>query len=228
MCWDNSPPGIVNAQGSYAMIRATSGRGVCGVVDEGVHSLQEGIAIRLTMDVAAGEQGVPLATESGKGSSRDGRGAGPRCGEGGEAKVVRWIRRWRKEMLAVALRGLDDDGDAAEDIVQKAALKVLVIARRKPTMVEEVRDPCAWLVRVTKNMVHDYRRTGSRRERILFENENTSAKISFGPSTKEGRWIPGGMRSCKSRRGYSLYGSLPSSAGCLTEWRIPRSRWTWG
>ena len=74
-------------------------------------------------------------------------------------------------MLAVALRGLDDDGDAAEDIVQKAALKVLVIARRKPTMVEEVRDPCAWLVRVTKNMVHDYRRTGSRRERILFENE---------------------------------------------------------
>ena len=75
-------------------------------------------------------------------------------------------------MLAVALRGLDDDGDAAEDIVQKAAVRVLVMARRKPTMVEEVRNPRAWLVRVTKNMVHDARRTKNRRARILFENED--------------------------------------------------------
>ncbi len=88
-------------------------------------------------------------------------------------------------MLAVALRGLDDDGDAAEDIVQRAALKVLMIARRKPTMVEEVRYPCAWLVRVTKNMVHDARRTENRRELILFENEDHVRETLF-PAVDEG------------------------------------------
>ena len=94
-------------------------------------------------------------------------------------------------MLDVALRGLDDDGDAAEDIVQKAALKVLVIARRKPTKVEEVRDPSAWLVRVTKNMVHDDRRTGNRRKRIFYENEEHVRENLF-PALDEGGGVDPG------------------------------------
>lgn len=132
-----------------------------------------------------------MGTASGRRSGQDGRGAGPRCGEGAEAKVVRWVSRWRKLMFAVALRGLDDDGDAAEDIVQKAAVRALVMARRKPTVVEEVRNPRALLVRVTKNMVHDARRTENRRERILFENEDHVRENLF-PAVDAGEGVDPG------------------------------------
>ena len=142
------PPISVQAD---TRIRPSRERSACGLLEERVLLLHTGlpwIICNRMVRAGAGRE-YHLATRSGNGSGRD---TGPKCGKSVEARVCRWVSRWRRAMLAAALRLLDDDGDTAEDIVQEAVVKVLLIARRKPNVVEKVRDPCPWLVRVTKNM----------------------------------------------------------------------------
>ena len=100
---------------------------------------------------------------------------------------MRWVGRWRRAMVAVAVERLGD-ADAAEDIVQEALTKVLLIARSNPKVVERVRDPRPWLVRITRHLAYDALRKRARQERIRHDNEDDIRRVLF-PRLREGRQV---------------------------------------
>ncbi|MDE2974178.1 MAG: hypothetical protein OXU64_05555 [Gemmatimonadota bacterium] len=98
-------------------------------------------------------------------------------------------------MVAAAPERLGD-ADAAEDIVQAALTKALLIARSNPNAVERVRDPCSWLVRTTRNLAYDALRRRDRRKRIRLENEDYIRRALFPR--------PDGVRTADRKAGQVL------------------------
>lgn len=86
-----------------------------------------------------------------------------------EVLVELWARCWWGRMVKVAANRLKDR-DAAEDIAQEAFMKALSIARSDPSAVEAVRDPCCWLVAITRKLASGVLRTERRRRRLRREN----------------------------------------------------------
>lgn len=84
-------------------------------------------------------------------SMEDGPGRDPATYERDAApKVAEWIEECRPAMVMAALwQGVD--GDAAEDVVQRASLAAVSVARKDPERVLAIASPCAWLVRFVKN-----------------------------------------------------------------------------
>lgn len=122
-----------------------------------------------------------MAAETGPREEGPGRVArSPRATreDGAEGGATRWVGRWRRAMVAAALERLGD-ADAAEDIVQAALTKALLIARSNPNAVERGRDPRSWLVRTTRNLAYDALRRRDRRKRIRPENEDDIRRALF-------------------------------------------------
>lgn len=63
-----------------------------------------------------------------------------------------------------------EDSDAAEDIVQRARMKVLSRARSSPDYVEKIRKPCAWMAEIARKQAFDVLKTEARRSRLRREN----------------------------------------------------------
>lgn len=86
-----------------------------------------------------------------------------------EAKVEEWVDRWWEAMTRVAVRLLEDR-DAADDVVQRAFMRALSIARTDPKAVKGIRNPSAWLLRITRNLASGVLRTEARRREFRREN----------------------------------------------------------
>lgn len=103
-------------------------------------------------------------------SMEDGSGRDPATYErDATSKVADWIEECRPAMVAAALcQGVD--GDAAEDMVQRASLAAVSVARKDPERVLAIASPCGWLVRFVKNEARNMVRKRRRRARILRDN----------------------------------------------------------
>ena len=107
-----------------------------------------------------------------------GRGAwgGPRSVA--EARVVEWAERYRDAMQRIAL-DLMNDTDDAKGVVQRALVAAVTKMRRKPQAVKRIRNPGAWLARITRNVAYDTLRKRARRQRIWRGNETEIRKRLF-------------------------------------------------
>lgn len=84
-------------------------------------------------------------------------------------KAAEWIEECRPAMVMAALwQGVD--GDAAEDVVQRASLAAVSVARKDPERVLAIASPCAWLVRFVRNEARNMVRKRRRRARIVRDN----------------------------------------------------------
>ena len=113
---------------------------------------------------------------------------------------MRWVERWRRVMVSVAVERLGD-ADAAEDIVQEALTKVLLIARSNPKVVERVRDPRPWLVRITGTWRTTPCGSGLVKNGFGTITRTTSEESCFRVSAKDGRWTGRRDRCWTSRNG---------------------------
>lgn len=87
-----------------------------------------------------------------------------------DARVGEWAEQYRDAMHRIALDVMDD-ADDAEDVVQRAVVAAVARMRRKPQAVKRVRNPGAWLARITRNAALDTLRKRVRRQRIWGGNE---------------------------------------------------------
>ncbi len=71
-----------------------------------------------------------------------------------------WVGSPWEEMTTAAARVLADR-DTAKDIVQRAFMKALSIARSDPDEVDGIRKPSAWLVEITRKLAFGVLRTRS-------------------------------------------------------------------
>lgn len=97
---------------------------------------------------------------------------------GAEAVVAEWAVRYRQMMVMAAMRR-GRDWNSAEDVAHAALLVALSIARRDPKTVAKVRDPCRWLVAITRRAERDSTRKDQWRRRILREGTEDIREILF-------------------------------------------------
>lgn len=87
--------------------------------------------------------------------------------------------------LAAPLPG---DPDAAEDVVQRAFVKAFSTARSKPDVIEKIRKPSAWLLRITRNRASGVLKTEARRRRRGRENGDEVRENLFPQPDEVGEW----------------------------------------
>ena len=80
-----------------------------------------------------------------------------------------WAGMWWEAMRKVAVSRLHDH-DVAEDVVQRAFVTALSKARSNPDALNRIRNPLAWLLKITANLASGVLRTEARRHELRRKN----------------------------------------------------------